>query len=75
MTVRGRTCACSPRRPGAVAPCCSRSRTDVDNLLARLRLILAAIVIGGIALAALLGMFVAGAALAPIRRLRARAST
>ena len=43
--------------------------TDVDNLLARLRLILAAIVVGGIALAALLGMFVAGAALAPIRRL------
>ncbi len=43
--------------------------TDVDHLLARLRLILALIDAGGIALAALLGMFVAGAALAPIKRL------
>ena len=43
--------------------------TDVDHLLAQLRLILVLIDAGGIALAALLGMFVAGAALAPIRRL------
>jgi len=43
--------------------------TDVDNLLGRLRLILVLIDAGGIALAALLGMFVAGAALTPIKRL------
>jgi two-component system sensor histidine kinase MprB len=43
--------------------------TDVDSLLSRLRLILVAIDAGGIALAALLGLFVAGAALAPIKRL------
>jgi two-component system, OmpR family, sensor histidine kinase MprB len=43
--------------------------TEVDSLLARLRLILAAIVIGGIALAALLGRLVAGAAVGPLKRL------
>jgi len=43
--------------------------TDVDNLLSQLRLILVLLDAGGIALAALLGMFVAGAALTPIKRL------
>lgn len=43
--------------------------TDVDNVLARLRLILALLDIGGIALAALLGRLVAGAAVAPVKRL------
>jgi two-component system sensor histidine kinase MprB len=43
--------------------------TDVDSALARLRLILVLLDIGGIALAALLGRLVAGAAVAPIRRL------
>jgi len=43
--------------------------TEVDSLLARLRLILALIVVGGIALAALLGRLVAGAAMQPLKRL------
>lgn len=43
--------------------------TDVDNLLDRLRLILGALDVGGIALGALLGRLVAGAAVAPIKRL------
>lgn len=43
--------------------------TDVDSALARLRLILVLLDIGGIALAALLGRLVAGAAVAPIKRL------
>jgi two-component system sensor histidine kinase MprB len=43
--------------------------TDVDSALARLRLILVLLDIGGVALAALLGRLVAGAAVAPIRRL------
>jgi two-component system, OmpR family, sensor histidine kinase MprB len=43
--------------------------TDVDNVLARLRLILALLDAGGIALAALLGRLVAGAAVAPVKRL------
>jgi len=43
--------------------------TEVDSLLRRLRLILALIVIGGIALAALLGRLVAGAAVLPLKRL------
>ena len=43
--------------------------TEVDSLLARLRLILALLVIGGIALAALLGRLVAGAAVQPLKRL------
>jgi two-component system sensor histidine kinase MprB len=43
--------------------------TEVDSLLSRLRLILAALVVGGIALAALLGRLVAGAAMAPLKRL------
>ena len=43
--------------------------TEVNSLLSRLRLILVLILIGGIALAALLGRAVAGAALAPLKRL------
>jgi two-component system, OmpR family, sensor histidine kinase MprB len=43
--------------------------TSVDRLLRRLRIILALLDVGGIALAALLGRLVAGAALAPVRRL------
>ena len=43
--------------------------TEVDSLLRRLRVILALLDIGGIALAALLGLVVAGAAMLPLRRL------
>jgi two-component system sensor histidine kinase MprB len=43
--------------------------TEVDSLLDRLRLILALLGIGGIALAALLGRLVAGAAVLPLKRL------
>ena len=43
--------------------------TEVDSLLGRLRLILALIALGGIALAALLGRLVAGAAVLPLKRL------
>jgi two-component system, OmpR family, sensor histidine kinase MprB len=43
--------------------------TEVDSLLSRLRLILALLVVGGIALAALLGRLVAGAAVLPLKRL------
>ncbi len=44
--------------------------TEVDSLLARLRLILVLLVfVGGIALAALLGRLVAGAAVLPLKRL------
>ncbi len=42
---------------------------EIDSLLSRLRLILVLIVVGGIALAALLGRLVAGAAMAPLKRL------
>ena len=43
--------------------------TEVDSLLGRLRLILALLDVGGIALAALLGRLVAGAAMQPLRHL------
>jgi two-component system sensor histidine kinase MprB len=43
--------------------------TEVDKLLRRLRLILALLDVGGIALAALLGRLVAGAAVLPLKRL------
>jgi two-component system, OmpR family, sensor histidine kinase MprB len=43
--------------------------TEVDTLLRHLRLILALLDIGGIALAALLGRLVAGAAVLPLKRL------
>ncbi len=45
--------------------------TSVDDLLGRLRLILALVIVGGIALAALLGRLVAGAAMLPLKRLTA----
>jgi two-component system sensor histidine kinase MprB len=45
--------------------------TEVDSLLSRLRLILVLLVVGGIALAALLGRLIAGAAVQPLRRLTA----
>ncbi len=43
--------------------------SEIDSLLSRLRLILALLVIGGVALAALLGRLVAGTAMQPLRRL------
>jgi two-component system sensor histidine kinase MprB len=43
--------------------------TSVDRLLRHLRVILALLDVGGIALAALLGRLVAGAAVAPVKRL------
>jgi two-component system sensor histidine kinase MprB len=43
--------------------------TEVDSLLSRLRLILVLVDLGGIALAALLGRLVAGAAVQPVKRL------
>jgi two-component system, OmpR family, sensor histidine kinase MprB len=43
--------------------------TEVDSLLGRLRLILALLDLGGVALAALLGRLVAGAAVLPLKRL------
>jgi len=43
--------------------------TETDSLLGRLRLLLVLIVVGGIALAALLGRIVAGAAMLPLKRL------
>jgi two-component system sensor histidine kinase MprB len=43
--------------------------TEVDSLLSRLRLILTLLVVGGIALAALLGRLVADAAVQPLKRL------
>jgi two-component system sensor histidine kinase MprB len=55
-------------RPGFAAQL-AQPLTSVDNLLARLRLILVLLDIGGIALAALLGRLVAGAAVAPVKRL------
>jgi two-component system sensor histidine kinase MprB len=55
-------------RPGYAAQF-AQPLTSVDHLLRRLRLILALLDIGGIALAALLGRLVAGAAVAPVRRL------
>ena len=42
---------------------------ETDNLLGRLRLILFLIVVGGIAIAALLGLLVAGTAVLPLKRL------
>ena len=43
--------------------------TEVDSLLGRLKLILVLVVVGGIALAALLGRLVAGAAVQPLKHL------
>ncbi|HLM84659.1 MAG TPA: HAMP domain-containing sensor histidine kinase [Solirubrobacteraceae bacterium] len=47
----------------------AQSLTEVDGLLGRLRLILLLVLVGGIALAALLGRLVAGAAVLPLKRL------
>jgi len=55
-------------RPGYAAQF-AQPLTDVDHLLSKLRLILALLDIGGVALAALLGRIVAGAAVTPIKRL------
>jgi two-component system sensor histidine kinase MprB len=55
--------------PHAGAVQIGRSLNEVDNVLSRLRLILAGIFALGIALAVLLGRLVAGAALWPVRRL------
>jgi two-component system sensor histidine kinase MprB len=49
----------------------SHSLTDVNSILGELSLILVILTLGGIALAALLGWFVARTALAPVRRLTA----
>ena len=49
----------------------SHSLTDVNSTLSELSLILVILTLGGIALAALLGWFVARTALAPVRRLTA----
>jgi two-component system sensor histidine kinase MprB len=49
----------------------SHSLADVNSTLDELRLILVILTLGGIALAALLGWFVARTALAPVRRLTA----
>jgi two-component system sensor histidine kinase MprB len=46
-----------------------RSLSEVDHLLGRLRLILLAVIAGGIALAGFLGRLVADRALGPVRRL------
>jgi two-component system sensor histidine kinase MprB len=43
--------------------------SETDSLLGRLRLLLVLVVVGGIALAALLGRLVAGAAVQPLKRL------
>ena len=47
----------------------ARSLTEVDSALNRVRVILVLMAAGGIALAAILGRFVAGAVVAPVRRL------
>ncbi|HEV2945209.1 MAG TPA: HAMP domain-containing sensor histidine kinase [Solirubrobacteraceae bacterium] len=54
--------------PGRVVQV-AQQLTEVDRLLRHLRLILALLDIGGIALAALLGRLVAGAAVLPVKRL------
>jgi two-component system sensor histidine kinase MprB len=47
----------------------ARPLGEVDSVLGKIRLILVLLTAGGIALAALLGRFVAGAAIVPVRRL------
>ena len=49
----------------------ARPLSDVDNILERLKFILAAVAMGGVALSALLGSLIARAGLRPIYRLRA----
>jgi two-component system, OmpR family, sensor histidine kinase MprB len=55
--------------PGGGAIEVARSLGEVDNVLGRLRIILLVVSLGGVALAAALGRFVSGAAVAPVRRL------
>jgi len=55
-------------RPGLAAQF-AQPLTEVDSALSRLRLILALLAVGGIALAALLGRLVAGAVVLPVGRL------
>lgn len=55
-------------RPG-LAVQFAQPLTEVDHVLSRLRLILALLALGGIALAALLGRLVAGAVVLPVGRL------
>jgi two-component system, OmpR family, sensor histidine kinase MprB len=57
-----------PLRPGFAVQF-AQPLTEVDHLLRKLRLILALLALGGIALAALLGRLVAGAVVLPVRRL------
>jgi two-component system, OmpR family, sensor histidine kinase MprB len=57
-----------PLRPGFAAQF-AQPLTEADHLLSKLRLILALLALGGIALAALLGRLVAGAVVLPVRRL------
>jgi two-component system sensor histidine kinase MprB len=54
---------------GAGAVQVGRSLAEVDGVLARLRLVLAVVALGGIALAGVLGRLVAGRAVEPLRRL------
>ena len=49
----------------------ARPLDEVDSVLERLRLVMAAVALGGVGLAALLGLLVARTALAPVRRLTA----
>lgn len=55
--------------PGAGVLQVALPLTDVDGTLSRLELVLAAVSLGGIALAAALGLLVSRAALVPVRRL------
>jgi two-component system sensor histidine kinase MprB len=57
-----------PRAPGYAVQI-SRPLTEVDDSLGRLRTILLLVALGGVALAAALGLVVARTALAPVRRL------
>ena len=58
----------APVQPG-VAVQIARSLEEVDDVLARLRVVMLAVAFGGIALAAGLGLVVTRAALRPVRRL------
>ncbi|HEY8581560.1 MAG TPA: HAMP domain-containing sensor histidine kinase [Capillimicrobium sp.] len=59
--------------PGGGAVQVARSLAETDQALDRVRLILALVALAGIAVAALLGRFVAGRAIAPLARLTAAA--
>jgi len=57
------------RLPGRGAAMLARSLSEVDRTLRRLRLILALVALGGVALAVVLGRIVARTAVAPVQRL------